>query len=133
MSHGPGGTLQELSEEQCRDLLGEHVLGRLVWNGSAGIHVAPVNYALDGDRVVVRVSAASSVAREAEDSPVAFEVDHLDHETRTGWSVLVRGTARIDFHEHEEIPEVDVWPAGPRTLVLLVEIAQLTGREVTEP
>ena len=119
----------ELSEATCRRLLGENAIGRLVWHGQDGPSAQPVNYAVDGDDILVRLSPYSLAARECVGSVVAFEVDHVDPRTRRGWSVLARGLA-----QREPLPssrtQVDVWPAGRRSLVLRIEVTRLTGRDL---
>ena len=44
--------------------------------------------------MLVRTTAYSEVARECDDSPVAFEVDDVEESTQSGWSVLMRGPRR---------------------------------------
>lgn len=122
--------LHELPEADCWELIDTDVVGRLAWSGSDGLTVVPVNYTVDGRNILVRTTAYSAVARECDDSSVAFEVDHHDPVTRTGWSVLVRGHARIDFDAVGDAPEVDVWPDGIRSLHVRVEPSQISGRRL---
>ena len=56
----------------------------------------------------IRTAAYSEPARECDDSPVAFEVDDLDEAERSGWSVLMRGRAHLDF----AAPAGDARPRG---------------------
>ena len=60
--------------------------------------VFPVNYVLDGEAIVFRTGAGSKLAA-AERGPVCFEVDGVDREHHSGWSVLVGGRL-------EEVTEV---------------------------
>ncbi|CAN5121422.1 pyridoxamine 5'-phosphate oxidase family protein [soil metagenome] len=122
--------LLELSEEDCWTLIASAVVGRLAWSGGEGITVVPVNFSLDGHTVRVRTAAYSALARECDDSPVAFEVDRYDPITRAGWSVLIRGHAHIDFDAQDDETEVDVWLSGPRPLHVHLEAAQISGRRV---
>ena len=53
--------------------------GRLAWAGPQGPTVIPVNFVVDRrPRCSVRTAAYSALARECDDSPVAFEVDQFD-------------------------------------------------------
>ena len=90
------------------------------------------------DRSVrIRTAAYSEAARECDDSPVAFEVDTFDEAERSGWSVLMRGHAHLDFAApvRRSRPRClagrltepaaprrgrgDHWPADPRRLTRL--------------
>ena len=92
----------------------------------------PVNIAVSDGAVVVRTAAYSAMAREVDDSRVALEVDDLDHETRTGWSVLVRGVARVLF---EPAPEdaPTAWPTGSKSATVRVRPTKVTGRRLAPP
>ena len=103
--------LVDLDEATCWELMATAGIGRLVWVDADGPVAVPVNIAVSDGAVVVRTAAYSAMAREVDDSRVALEVDDLDHETRTGWSVLVRGVARVLF---EPAPEdaPTAWPSS---------------------
>lgn len=109
------GLLEELNEAACQKLLTRAVVGRLIWYGDEGLSATPVNYALDGRDIIVRLSPNSLVAREGDRSAVAFEVDEIDPEKRHGWSVLARGWARQEPRPPVRA-RVDVWPSGARPL-----------------
>jgi hypothetical protein len=126
-----GGRIEELSRDECLELLGQHVVGRLGWHGPDGPTVIPVNYAFDGHKVLVRTATYSSLARQCDDAFVAFEVDRLDETTRTGWSVLIRGRCRLEYLRPTDTgDEADPWAAGRRPLHLTVEPATVNGRRL---
>lgn len=124
----PGSTLTDLAEAECWTLLGTRPLGRLVWSGSAGLTVLPVNYVTTTDRIVLRTAAYASVARECRDEEVAFQVDDIDEDTHTGWSVLVRGRCRDA--EPDDEPDPDVWAPGTRRVLFAIEAREVTGRRL---
>ena len=74
--------------------------------------VVPVNYALDGDVVVFR-SGAGSKLRALRDAPLSFQVDLIDPSHRTGWSVLIRGTAH-EATDARDAFRVDPWAPGAK-------------------
>jgi len=84
---------ERLDVPECLRLLGGGGVGRVVWQGADGLTVLPVNYRLINGAVVFHTSPASPLARLAEPTQVAFQVDEIDHGTAVGWSVLVRGTS----------------------------------------
>jgi nitroimidazol reductase NimA-like FMN-containing flavoprotein (pyridoxamine 5'-phosphate oxidase superfamily) len=127
---GHSGVLHDLEPAECWELAASRPVGRLAWQGPAGPSVVPVNFVVDGRSVRVRTAAYSALARECDDSPVAFEVDELDEEARSGWSVLMRGHAHIEYEGRAGGDKPDVWPAGPRALRLRVEVDEITGRRI---
>ncbi|MEX0429756.1 pyridoxamine 5'-phosphate oxidase family protein [Nocardioides sp. DS6] len=121
--------LTELDEHECWRRLGDGGVGRLAWSGAQGPTVVPVNYRVDGREVQIRTAAYSSLARETEDSLVAFEADRIDEATHTGWSVLVRGRMTFDYAAPaSEGPHP--WPEGARRLRMAITPTSVTGRQV---
>ena len=84
-------SFQELPEARCRELLAGHTAGRVAWNAPDGPHVLPVSYAIDVGNVVFRTSRYGALAELRDRTNVAFEIDDIDAEHGTGWSVVVRG------------------------------------------
>lgn len=93
------GQIVELSREECLELLASHHFGRLAVvlpNGSPVIR--PVNYVFDPgfQSVVFRTGRGSKFHALLKASKAAFEIDGIDAETRTGWSVIIEGvTAEV--------------------------------------
>jgi uncharacterized protein len=126
-------TLGVLSEEECKHLLERHDLGRfaLVVDGSPQIF--PVNYVYSDDVVVFRTAEGLKLDR----SPlatVAFEIDGMDAETSTAWSVMVQGTAQnitrtLDARS-QRLRELPVKPAAPgkRADWIGIYVHRLSGR-----
>jgi nitroimidazol reductase NimA-like FMN-containing flavoprotein (pyridoxamine 5'-phosphate oxidase superfamily) len=82
--------LEELSPEECFELLARAHVGRLVYHDEIGAVAVPVNYALAGRDLIFRVEGGAKQAA-MEEPTLAFEVDHVDEVDRSGWSVLIRG------------------------------------------
>ena len=55
--------------------------------------IFPVNYVLDGDVVVFRSDPGTKLDG-ATLARVAFEIDHVDRDLKSGWSVVVQGLGR---------------------------------------
>ncbi len=65
---------------------------------------------------------------------MAFEVDHVDAETRTGWSVVARGRAEavdpVDLRVIRDRGLPRPWADGTRTLHLRIVWSELSGRRI---
>jgi uncharacterized protein len=126
----PGRRLVDLAADECWELAATRPVGRLAWTSPSGPTVIPVNFTVVSEGVLVRTAGYSQVARECDDSAVAFEVDDIDVDARTGWSVLMRGHARVEYGAGDE-DGPDVWVSGPRSLRLRIEVAEITGRRLS--
>ena len=131
------GRLDDLTEAECVDLLRAHRVGRLALTTPGGLRIYPVNYAVHGESLVVRTLPYGEVAQHAADAAVAFSVDDLDEDLRTGWTVLAVGTARrvedpdaVAAIRREGNPEP--WASGQRDLYLSLAWDQLTGRRLRQ-
>jgi hypothetical protein len=93
---GKGATV--LSAPECRRLLAVAAQGG--WIGRIGVPteqapvVVPVNFSLRHGQVLLRVGPGF-FAQASAGRLVAFEIDHIDSEDGTAWSVLVRGLATL--------------------------------------
>jgi hypothetical protein len=122
--------LHDLTEDECWALVASQEVGRIAWSGPGGVTVIPVNFTVDGLAVHLRTAAYSALARECDDSPVAFQVDALDPGDHSGWSVLLHGHAHIDFRGPGPTDPPDVWASGSRSLNLRVVVDRLSGRRL---
>jgi nitroimidazol reductase NimA-like FMN-containing flavoprotein (pyridoxamine 5'-phosphate oxidase superfamily) len=86
-----------LSHDECYAALAAGTVGRVAITAQALPAIVPVNYALDGHTIVFRTRPEGMLARACDGNVVAFEVDQLAHDGRTGWSVLVVGVAALLF------------------------------------
>ncbi|WP_405810248.1 pyridoxamine 5'-phosphate oxidase family protein [Streptomyces sp. NBC_00210] len=90
----PGARMVELSREAALELLGRVPLGRVAFSYQALPAIRLVNHVVDAGSVVIRTHTGSALLSTARVSEVvAYEADQLDFDTRTGWSVVVTGTA----------------------------------------
>jgi nitroimidazol reductase NimA-like FMN-containing flavoprotein (pyridoxamine 5'-phosphate oxidase superfamily) len=79
----------ELSRSECEKLLAEHSVGRVGLSAPAGPQILPVTYAYYGKTVVFRTSPYGVLSSLERHTRVAFEIDDIDEERESGWSVLV--------------------------------------------
>jgi uncharacterized protein len=84
--------IEALSEEECLALLRSHRVGRIALTDHGQPLIFPVNYAAD-DRAVVFRTAPGMKLHESRMAKVAFEIDEVDTEAGTAWSVMVQGVA----------------------------------------
>ena len=98
--HSPTRRRIDLDRAEAMSLLGSVSLGRLVFTRQALPTVRPVYHIVDGGDIVIRThegAALTSHALQAHGTGVvvAYEADAIDPDTRTGWSVVVTGYARL--------------------------------------
>lgn len=127
--------LRDLTEQECRGLLHEHRIGRVAWCAADGPAVLPVNYLSDGDSVLFRTSPHTQLARRFSPGPVAFEIDAFDEATRSGWSVVVRGSAELLDRDALPPPDSrpDPWAGGTRNVYVRIVVDRVTGRRLLPP
>jgi hypothetical protein len=128
--HATSRWLVDLSTSECWQLALSRPVGRLAWTGPHGPTVIPVNFVVEAGNVLVRTKAYSEVARECDDSMVAFQVDSFDQEAQTGWSVLMRGRAHFEYQTPSADGDPEVWIDGPRSLRLRIDVSEITGRRI---
>lgn len=85
----------ELHRDEALDLLGGASVGRVTVTLAGVPHVVPVNYRVHHGAVVFRSGSGTKLAAALAEHPVSFEVDRIDENTQTGWSVLVSGRAWV--------------------------------------
>ena len=88
-------TPHDLSREDCSRLLKAGVAGRVAVGTPTGPHIVPVNYAVDGESILIRTTAYSLLGTYGRGALLCFEVDQFDYELKRGWSVVVRGRGEL--------------------------------------
>lgn len=128
-----GGHLVDLTARECTELMAEHSVGRVAWCTGSGPVVIPVNFVYHEGAVWIRTTPYSSLARNwSPAAMLAFEVDDVDEFTQSGWSVLVRGTARRRLAEEipADLPGLTSWAEGPRPFLVSLDAHELTGKRL---
>jgi nitroimidazol reductase NimA-like FMN-containing flavoprotein (pyridoxamine 5'-phosphate oxidase superfamily) len=134
----PRRTLEELTWDECFTLLSQETVGRLVYVDDLGPAAVPVNYAVAGHDIVFRSEEGSKI-RELREYDAAFEVDHIDQASRSGWSVLVRGTSKeVGFERLSELlRQIDgdvptPWKKGIHKIWVVITPKTVTGRRLAD-
>lgn len=126
--------LESLTGGECLALLARDSRGRVGVTWDVLPVILPVNYVLDGERVVLRTAAGSKLCAALSHSVVAFEIDGIDPSDRSSWSVLVRGPAHeiTDTEELESVTALPLlpWASGPDDRYIAIEIEMVSGRRV---
>jgi uncharacterized protein len=123
-----------LGESASWALLPPSGVGRVAWVDPTGrIMVVPVNYGLDGRTVVLRTGDTTLLDAATAARRCGFQVEDLEPGLRSGWTVLIDGTlSEVDDEDIVDrlAPLVDPWLREPRPHVLLLQVAQVTGRSL---
>jgi nitroimidazol reductase NimA-like FMN-containing flavoprotein (pyridoxamine 5'-phosphate oxidase superfamily) len=128
------GSLKELTESECLELMGTSTVGRIAFVNAEGQQLIPVNFiVLDGLIYfrTVYTGLLAQLGRDHED--VAFGVDHFDDASRSGWNVTARGSARrvedrATINKVLGNPNLQSWAGGVRSIVIEVRPRSLAGR-----
>lgn len=127
--------IEQLSEAECRRLLGTHTIGRVGITSGGLPQILPVHYLYDEGVIVFRTGAGTKLRAAENGDVLAFEVDTYDQESGRGWSVMVLGRATVvtTEHEHEGLPTFDNVAHGERNHYVRLFCELVTGRVVETP
>ena len=106
------GRLEILDAAECIRRIESVPIGRIGFMADGRPLVLPVNFIWHEGGVVFRTLEGQKLAAAAQEQDVCFEVDEWDHETHTGWSVVMTGRARqvTEWAEIELLERVGVVP-----------------------
>lgn len=129
------GGLEILDLDECLQLLASEPVGRIAFVHGGAPMVLPVNHRVEGRTVVFRTDIGSKLSAAVMERAVAFEVDSYDDHDRSGWSVLVRGTAVTvdDPGAVAELEGLDLSPwarTGDRVHWVRIHPDEISGRRV---
>ena len=121
--------VEELSLEECWELLELDEFGRLAYRLVDEVHLVPINYVVDAGTLLFRTASGNKLLAAALHSDVAFEIDW--HDDLAAWSVVVRGVLRR-LHEDEQHRAdgllVQPWVPTPKYDVVELQPVSVTGR-----
>jgi len=121
-----------LAEYDCWGLLAQEDIARVAWASTEGVAIVPVNYVVADGALWFRTQPDTALARQCAAGRVAVEVDHVDRQDGSAWSVVVTGTAeRVPGPQTPgRVVDLDIWPSGRRNLFIRVTPADVTGRRI---
>jgi nitroimidazol reductase NimA-like FMN-containing flavoprotein (pyridoxamine 5'-phosphate oxidase superfamily) len=126
--------LSTLSPEQCWELITTQKVGRLAVSINNHPDIFPVNYRVADRQVYFQTAAGLKLAAAVLSTGVAFEVDTIDNESETGWSIVVKGPAiEVDSVEAVMFAEdlhISPWAGGPKERYIRIDPVEITGRMI---
>ncbi len=131
-------TVGSLSPARCQQLLEAGEVGRVGWSAAHGPQIFPVSYAWHDDLIVFRTSPYGILSELGRRTQVVFEVDDLDEQSHTGWSVLARGHATgiaspVQLARLWTVDGAEPWATGIRNVFIGISVTQLSGRTFEPP
>jgi nitroimidazol reductase NimA-like FMN-containing flavoprotein (pyridoxamine 5'-phosphate oxidase superfamily) len=128
-------TLTTLTRAECWQLLSARAVARLAWCTGGLPEIRPVNYRVIGEHLVLQ-SAPAGWHRRIDGAVVALEADDVDEGSRSGRTVVVRGTARVLHRDSDVLRAASAgrvsWLDG-RSVGVLVTPAEVSGRWLLPP
>lgn len=130
--------MQRIDRDECYRLLAVEDVGRLAFVQGGTPAIFPVNYAMDGHDVVFRTDVGTKLEHGPR-SRAAFEIDGLDREARTGWSVVAVGrleeVTNFDAKTLQRVRALDVhpWAGGEKGHWMRLVTGLVTGRRIGPP
>ena len=126
----PTDPVTVLSDDESWDLISAVHLGRLVTSVDGRPEIFPVNFVVQRRTVLLRTAEGTKLFGAVTNDQVLFEAD--DHNVAEGWSVIVRGTARVLFSA-DDIHDADQaglypWIATQKLRFVRITPLQVTGR-----
>ncbi len=124
-----------LSREECLRLLASNSFGRLAVATESPL-IRPVNYVFDerSQSVVFRTADGSKFHAMLVSRNAAFEIDGIDQDSRTGWSVIIAGMTEeiISPSEvrHLERLGLENWTPGHKAHWMRIRAWTVTGRRI---
>lgn len=126
-----GEPMTVLSADESWHLLSSMALGRLVSCVDDRPEIFPVNFVVQRRTVLFRTAErATKLFTVVMNNQVAFEAD--DHNVAEGWSVIVKGQARV-LNDPAEIQEAEraqllPWTQGVKSRYVRVSPSEISGR-----
>ncbi|MDR1807214.1 MAG: pyridoxamine 5'-phosphate oxidase family protein [Propionibacteriaceae bacterium] len=122
-----------LSVARAWDLLAGQQIGRLVVVVDQDAEIFPVNFAVDGESIVIRTAEGTKLSALLRNHRVAFEVDtwDVDH----GYSVILHGDAAPITDPAElaraEALRLKPWVPTVKTIFVRIDADQISARKFT--
>jgi Pyridoxamine 5'-phosphate oxidase len=122
------GDFTELSESDCKRAPGTAHCRPDRSHGRGRPAILPVSYQYRNGSVIFRTSPVGPLAALVRRTSVAFEIDGIDEQNKSGWSVLVNGFAEAMAHDYLLTTAWETGPVpgadGARNLLIEIKTAQ---------
>lgn len=125
-----------MDEEECRTLLelagASEQVGRLAINRESSPYVIPVDFSYFDEEILIRLGPGFA-AHHLNGTTAAFEIDHSEPYSKSGWSVTLEGPARVMTYEEvarlgRNAPRPIVMSPGMRVFAIRPE--RISGRTI---
>jgi len=117
-----------VDDREAWNLLGSVALGRLVTSFGGQLEIFPVNFVVQKGTVLFRTAEGTKLFTTVMNDKVLFEAD--DHTVAEGWSVIIRGTAKL-LSSAEEIHEADQAGLMPWVPTEKLRYVRVTASEIS--
>lgn len=117
-----------LDDREAWNLLSSVSLGRLVTAFGGQLEIFPVNFVTQRGTVLFRTAEGTKLFTTVMNEKVLFEAD--DHNVAAGWSVILRGTARL-LTSAEEIHEAERAQLMPWVATEKLRFVRITPNSVS--
>jgi nitroimidazol reductase NimA-like FMN-containing flavoprotein (pyridoxamine 5'-phosphate oxidase superfamily) len=129
--------LEVLDPETCLKLLDLSPVGRIAFVDAGEPVILPVNHVRIGHGIAFRSAPGATLNAAQRRATMAFEVDGYDETTRTGWSVLVRGTADLETDDDQvailEDQDLHPWAdTTERPNWVRLHASEISGRRIPD-
>jgi nitroimidazol reductase NimA-like FMN-containing flavoprotein (pyridoxamine 5'-phosphate oxidase superfamily) len=123
--------LEVLDRADCVRLLHTVSLGRVGITVGALPTILPINFRVDGDRIVFRTGVGTKLDAATRGAVVAFEADDFDPMYHSGWSVVVTGVAReVNDPDDQAMHTTPRWAPGQNERLVAVSMDEISGRRL---
>jgi len=122
------GPITVLDDTEAWNLLSSVALGRLVTSFGGQLEIFPVNFVTQNGTVLFRTAEGTKLFTTVMNEKVLFEAD--DHTTVEGWSVIIRGTARM-LSSADEVREAEQAGLMPWVATEKLRFVRVTPSEIT--
>lgn len=133
----PESVLSTIPAQRCRELLAGYDVGRVVIPIDTLPTALPVTYRLVDGVIVFRTAIGTKLTAALDHAIVGFEVDDVDHQWHTGWSVLVTGRAQLVINPARiaqlDAADIPTWMAADRLCYVQIGIDRISGRRLELP
>jgi len=126
--------MEHLSVARCWELLASQPVGRIGVLYDSAPEIYPVNHLVVDHTIVFRTDVGSKLSALDRSPAVCYQIDGIDAEQSTGWSVLLKGRATV-VKEPAQVRYLEGqglrhWSLGHKAHWVQIVPAEVTGRQI---